>query len=327
MEEIMIKGAENALSVVLSLSSGMRVLVVTDEHKKGIGKAFNTAVKNLGSESEMYVLPENERPLSEIPSELLPMIEGKDVIINAFEARAEETPFRIKLIKREISTNARVGHCPGITTEMMTHGPMSADFKEIAKNVDALIEKFKDAVEVHITAVGGTDITLNIEDRAFDTDVRILPGKFGNLPAGEIWCAPVENKGDGLIVCDGSIGDLGQVKKPLSIEVRNGKIVSIESEDRELVEKIRELTSVDEMASVIGELGIGLNPQARLSGNLLEDEKAGRTAHIAFGNNTEMPNGKNNSKTHRDFLFYKPTFKVKYKDGGEKIIIREGEVA
>ncbi|MBU2564903.1 MAG: aminopeptidase, partial [Candidatus Thermoplasmatota archaeon] len=143
---------------------------------------------------------------------------------------------------------------------------------------------------------------------------------------GEIWCAPVENRANGVIITDGSIGDIGQVKKPLRIEVKDGKIVSLQSDDSELVEKIKELTSVDEMASVIGELGIGLNPNARITGNLLEDEKAGKTAHIAFGNNEEMPNGENNSKTHRDFLFYKPTLKVTYKDGTEKIVIKDGDV-
>ena len=80
------------------------------------------------------------------------------------------------------------------------------------------------------------------------------------------------------------------------------------------------------MASVVGELGIGLNPRARLTGNLLEDEKAGKTAHIAFGHNTDMPNGVNDSKTHRDFLFYNPTFEVEYLDGSKKTIIKDGEI-
>jgi leucyl aminopeptidase (aminopeptidase T) len=119
---------------------------------------------------------------------------------------------------------------------------------------------------------------------------------------------------------------VGQVRSALKIEVKHGKIVALECTDHELVEKIKELTSVDEMASVVGELGIGLNPRARLTGNLLEDEKAAQTAHIAFGHNTDMPNGRNDSKTHRDFLFYNPTLRVQYLDGSTKTIIKDGDL-
>lgn len=60
---------------------------------------------------------------------------------------------------------------------------------------------------------------------------------------------------------------------------------------------------MDEEARIIGELGIGLNPGAKLSGILLEDEKALKTVHIAFGNNENMDGVQNKSITHRDFLF------------------------
>ena len=78
------------------------------------------------------------------------------------------------------------------------------------------------------------------------------------------------------------------------------------------------------MASIIGELGIGLNPMAKLTGNLLEEEKAGETAHVAFGNNFEMPGGQNTSATHRDFLFKKPNMVVTYKDGSTRTVLKDG---
>jgi len=91
------------------------------------------------------------------------------------------------------------------------------------------------------------------------------------------------------------------------ISIKNGKIEKLESEDQNLVQKVKELTNVDAEASVIREMGIGLNEGAKLTGNLLEDEKVFNTAHVAFGNNEEMAGGKNRSKTHRDFLFYQPS--------------------
>jgi len=134
----------------------------------------------------------------------------------------------------------------------------------------------------------------------------------------------VENQAEGVLVVDGSIGDVGNVTAPLTITVKAGKITDLECRDANLKQRIEELISVDEEASTIGELGIGLNPGAKLSGNLLEDEKAYNTAHIAFGNNMDMPGGRNRSKTHRDFLFYKPTFDVKYEDGSSRVLIQDG---
>jgi leucyl aminopeptidase (aminopeptidase T) len=78
---------------------------------------------------------------------------------------------------------------------------------------------------------------------------------------------------------------------------------------------------------VIGELGIGVNPGAVITGNMLEDEKALGTAHLAFGNNEDFPGGgKNKSKIHRDYLFYRPTIEVIYLDGTKKIIIQKGKI-
>ena len=321
----MVDAAEGALRWVLHLAEGEKMLVVTDEERRRIGEAFQRAGERIGADVDLYVLT-GERPFDEIPADLDAMIDGKDVVVNAFTGLPEETPFRIKLIRRETGTGARVGHAPGITEDMMTVGPMTADYRDVADLARRLMIAFEGAEKVHITAPGGTDIEVLISGRAFQTDVTIEKGHMGNLPSGEIWCAPIEDGANGRIVCDGSIGDLGEVPSPITIEVKDGRIVSISGDDKEFVDRVDELTHVDEMASVIGELGIGVNPKARITGNLLEDEKAWRTAHIAFGNNESMPGGKNTSKTHRDFLFHRPTFNVTFADGSTRILIKDGDI-
>ncbi|MEM2869645.1 MAG: aminopeptidase [Thermoplasmata archaeon] len=330
-ERKMVLGARNALEAVLEVGKGSTVLVVTDRPKLSIGRAFEEGARGLGAEVQRYLLPE-KRPMVELPAELGELVDSykgraeRHVFINAFSGIAEETPVRIALIKREIATGARVGHAPGITEEMMTEGPMSVDYRAIANQAFALIERFRGAEEVRITAPSGTDIALRIEGRPFETDLLIKNGAMGNLPAGEIWCAPIEESGEGVVVCDGSIGDLGPVPKPLRISVRRGRIEEVEGGSGKLLDRLRELLNVDVMAGVVGELGIGLNPGARITGNLLEDEKAGGTAHIAFGNNTEMPGGRNNSKTHRDFLFHRPTIEVVFGGGTRRTLLNDGRL-
>lgn len=323
----MVENAKGALRWVLKLKEGEDVLVVTDRERFSVGSAFHQAAEQLGARSEVFILPQNKRPLFEIPRYLSEFLKNRDVLINTLTSLAEETPFRIKLVKAGIAMGARVGHGPGITDSMMGEGPMSVDYLEVAANGRRLMAAFENGERVHVTAPAGTDISFSILDRAFETDMEVKPGHMGNLPPGEVWCAPLERSADGVIVSDGSVGDLGQVPSNVVIEVAGGRIASISGGDSGFLGMLKKLTSVDDMASVIGEFGIGINPKARITGNLLEDEKAGRTAHIAFGNNETMPGGKNSSRTHRDFLFHKPTIRVTYEDGTERMVMRDGDVS
>jgi len=323
----MITSAQQAMIHVLNLSKADKVLVVSDEDTIDVGEAFRTAALDYGCPVDLYFLNEKYRPLIEIPEQLNELIKNKTIAINVFKGLSDETPFRVKWVKKILATELiRLGHGVGITNDMMIDGPLDIEYGLLVKTSNEIKKQFENAKIVHVSAPGGTDIVLDIENRGFSTDVQITKVPyFANLPCGEIWCGPVESKGEGIIICDGSIGDIGKVKKPLKISLRKGKITKIEGEDKNLVKEIEKLTSLDEEASIIGELGIGLNPRAKLSGILLEDEKALNTAHIAFGNNTDMDGGKNNSITHRDFLFYKPTIEVTFKDDSTKILIRNGK--
>ncbi len=325
-KQMMKQAAQRALEAVLGLQSGERVLVITDGPKESVGRAFLEAAAAIGAFAAIYLLPQEQRPLLANPPGLLAALEGRDVVINAFSGMPEETRFRVALIKTEMSIASRVGHCPGITDEMMTEGPMNVDYASMVEQSRRVMAALGGARSAHVTAPGGSDLRVFIEDRAFQTDVLIAPGTWGNLPAGEIWCGPEETKGEGTVVCDGSIGDLGQVPSPLSIRIKAGRIEEIRCEDRAFEARVRDLCSVDSEAAVIGELGIGLNPGARITGNLLEDEKAFQTIHIAFGNNVEMPGGQNTSATHRDFLVRRPTMVVSFTDGSERVLIRNGDI-
>jgi aminopeptidase len=168
---------------------------------------------------------------------------------------------------------------------------------------------------------------LGVKERRFIGDVGAKAGEMCNLPCGEIYCAPLETEAAGVIVFDASIGDIGLLKYPLKVFVSGGRITIFESEDTELVNKITALTNVDDDAKVIGELGIGINPSAVITGIMLEDEKAKGTAHIAFGNNADFPGGgKNHSQIHRDYLLYQPTIDVTFTDKTTKVIMKKGEM-
>ena len=73
----------------------------------------------------------------------------------------------------------------------------------------------------------------------------------------------------------------------------------------------------------IGELGIGLNPAAQITGNMLEDEKAFHTCHFAIGENydNDAP-----SLIHLDGVVRDPTITIEYADGNKKQILVRGQL-
>lgn len=323
----MISAASGALEFIFNPTSEDKILILTDTYSALIAEAFIKASLKIGCAVETYEINDNERPLKEIPAVLEKFLAGKTIVLNIIKAYSEEIAFRIKwLFKVEENKNIKMGHMPGITEGMMLRS-VNVDFFKMKTTADKLISEMKDATHLHITTEEGTDILLGVKERIFSGDIGVSGGEMCNLPCGEIYCAPVETEADGIVVFNASIGDIGMLEQPLKVFVSKGKIIKFESDNEDLVKRITELTSVDDDAWVIGELGIGINPGAQITGNMLEDEKAIRTTHIAFGNNADFPGGgKNNSKIHRDYLFYRPNIKAIFSDGTEKLIMTYGEV-
>ncbi len=325
--ELMSVAALNAMSSVMNLTSKDRILILTDIHCKNIAGAFKQACFSKECKVDVYQLDEKTRPLKEIPDKLKNLLPNKTIVLNIIKAFAEEIQFRINWIftVKEAET-IKCAHMPGITESMMIEGPLNVDYAEMKTRANSLTALLNDAELLHISTESGTNLKIGIKGRRFIDDVFIEPGEMANLPCGEIYCAPEETSAEGVVVFDASIGDIGLLKTPLKVFLKKGKITELECEDSKIVKKVMELTSIDEDAKVIGELGIGINPGARITGNMLEDEKALNTAHLAFGNNEDFPGGgKNRSKIHRDYLFHRPTIKAFYKDKTSRTIIHNGK--
>lgn len=316
-----------AMKELFDISPNDKVLILNDIHCKTVAEAFRDACANTGCDVESFEINERNRPLKEIPKNLLKMLNGKSIVLNIIKAYSEEIPFRIKWIfKVEENKQIKLGHMPGITEAMML-GSVNIDYLEMQKTADVLLKSINDAKQIHIITDDGTDLMLGVQGRIFVSDVGVKLGEMCNLPCGEIYCAPLETEANSIVVFNASIGDIGLLNTPLKVYLEKGRITKFDGEDKNLVNKITDLQNVDEDSMVIGELGIGINPKAIITGNMLEDEKALGTAHLAFGNNADFPGGgNNNSKIHRDYLFYRPTIEVTYADNSKRVIILKGEL-
>jgi len=79
------------------------------------------------------------------------------------------------------------------------------------------------------------------------------------------------------------------------------------------------------LKKVLAEFGIGLNPEARLCGSMLEDEGCLGTIHFGFGSNSTI-GGKNKVNFHLDLVVKEPTIIVddqKIMENGNLLINHE----
>ncbi|MEM3696313.1 MAG: aminopeptidase [Candidatus Bathyarchaeia archaeon] len=327
------EAARNALECVLESKKGESIIVFCDYEKLDVGEAFTNGALNLGLQTRLIPLKTSANVFrKEIPPQIMEILTKytPDIYINLLRGSREETPFRITLIKMETAERkARLGHCPGVTLDMLTQGALALTVKEhremqsFAKN---LIQKLGDAAHIEITNPAGTKVSLNVEGRPFYTDTIIdwETMKWMNLPTGEVIVAPVEDSLEGTFVCDMAVGGIGPLKNPVKLTIHKGKVENIFSEDLLTLEKIRDSFKTDEWSDVVGEFAFGINKKARFVEEFLEAEKMFGTIHIAFGNNSDMPGGKNKSKNHMDFLISKPTVKVFDKKGSCMNVLVDG---
>jgi leucyl aminopeptidase (aminopeptidase T) len=184
---------------------------------------------------------------------------------------------------------------------------------------ERLAERLGSAGTCHITSPAGTDLRLSMSGRRAGSehaDLRV-PGAFGNLPAGEAYIAPLEHSGDGIVVFDGTVAGLGQPGAPIAVEVEAGRARRASGAGHEL---LRLLDAGGLGGRLIGELGIGVNPQARATAPILEAEKAIGTAHLAFGDSLSL-GGSNRADVHIDGVICEPTIEL---DG--EVLVLPGEV-
>jgi leucyl aminopeptidase (aminopeptidase T) len=237
---------------------------------------------------------------------------------------------------------------PGVTLESFCR-TVPIDYAELRSRASAINDILTRAVSVRISAAGGTGITLGLRGRAAKADDGNFsaPGDGGNLPAGESFISPENGTAEGVIVFDGSISLHDRdiiIQDPIRCEVSGGFVTHIGGNGSDSQALLEAIAMAEENAlryesggtlpagqgavyarnaRNIGELGIGLNPQARISGNMLEDEKAFRTCHFAIGHNydSDAP-----ALIHLDGLVREPTITAFMSDGTSALIEEDGEL-
>jgi len=310
------KAAEVTVKTCLGVKAGEKFLVLTDLDTEAIGRAIAEVGWDVGAETMLVVMRPRTRHGEEPPEPIASMWSKVDVFIAPTKYSLTHTQAR----KKATEAGARGATMPAITLDVFVEG-MSIDYNMVKSNCDNMLRALEGAKEVRVTSPLGTEVRFSVEGRKFIADTGILTekGSFGNLPAGEVFVAPVEGTANGVMVFDGAIAGVGTLKTPVKVLVEDGFAVKFEGGDEaQRLKRLLESVNLREAFNV-AEFGIGTNPGARIVGNILMDEKVYKTVHIAFGDNSTI-GGRVKAGIHLDGMITRPTV---YVDG--KMIMKDGE--
>jgi aminopeptidase len=300
-------GARNALRICLQLKPDERITIITDEATRDIAAALQAEVEEIGSDHAVFILENYDlRPLTKMPRQILNDLATSQVSIFAAQSQPGELSARREMTAVVDHHGIRHGHMVNITRQIMLEG-MRADFHAIDELSQRLVERARHAKQISCKTPHGTDFEAEFSPKLkwLKTSGIITREKWGNLPGGEIFTSPKNT--NGTFVVDGVVGDYlcskyGDLREtPLTIEVRDNRIVDLRCENTELLEEFRAYTSVDENSNRVGEFAVGTNTACKhVIGNILQDEKI-PGVHIAFGHPYSNHTGANwASQTHID---------------------------
>ncbi len=182
------------------------------------------------------------------------------------------TPYEIATKENK---NLRYLCLVGMNPDMMTRCLGRIDYPNLKVYQEKITDMTKKAKHMKLTTPAGTNVEFeNDPARPMICEVGYADTPGSHMLAGQIGWSPKFETINGIIAFDGSVvPPLGLVKEPVKLHVEKGKIVKIEG-GKDAVEYEAWLRSFNDpnmfnMAHVC----YGCNPGAKLTGNILEDER------------------------------------------------------
>ena len=178
----------------------------------------------------------------------------------------------------------RAASMPGIE-KRMEETALAADHRELARRCAILHEILLGAQRVDVTFSTGHRCAFDVRFRMPEVDDGFLPrhkagDRIINLPSGETYTAPYEGEREGEPSGTEGWIPVQRGAELVVLQVAGNRIVAVEGDGPE-AGCLRLFFAADPARTNIAEVAFGCNDRARVTGIVLEDEKAG--FHWAFG--------------------------------------------
>lgn len=293
IDELLAGSAKMVVETCMDIRRGENVLIVCDPTTGEIGQALHEATIEKSERVLLIVMPKAKHHGEEPPTPVANLMRQQQVILAPTKYSLTHT----KAVRQALRDGARVATMPGITVDMFTHGGMAADFNNVKKRISNLGPHFRRRRIVNVKSKFGTEITFEVNWREWkldDNGICNRPRMLTNLPAGKAFIMPREGTMNGTLIINGS-WDSTLLDQNIELQIENGIVIDVKGGTiaanirQEFGEVAKKLRSKDrENVWTVAEFGFGMNDQARMGGNVLEDEKRLGTCYFSIGDNTAL---------------------------------------
>ena len=267
---------------ILCIEPSDSLLILAEASTMDVASAFVRARCASTIDMVLAVVPDGPGSLLPLPGDIGDLLLARTVFVAMTYRGFTHTQIR----RKASEIGARGLTMPKATLDLLFSDAVQADYRAIADAGEKLAGCLNGTDTLTVRTTLGTDLELDVSGGRWFAERGLCdrPGDFGNLPGGEVSISPVNARG--ILVIDGSINPLGLLDEPLRISIEEREVVDIQGKRSE--ELVSYLDSFGPGARNVAEIGIGINPRADVTGITVKDEKALETAHIGFGNNSNM---------------------------------------
>ncbi len=313
-------GARRLVHVNGRVQPDEAVVVVTDPTMRRYADAVAAAAREAGAAVTVCIIPVRDQDGQEPPPPVARAMAEAAVVFSPVRISITHT----RAMRAALDAGARVCMMTAYTDAIMTSPALlDTDFEAQAAVCRRLGAAFTAGDAVRLTSPRGTDLRFGIEGRVANVLTNIpAPGELAPVPDIEVNVVPVTGSAQGTIIADASVPYLGIgiLDEPIVCQVRDGYIVEMTGGAQAHFLRRHLESFADPHCFNVAELGVGLNPNARLTGEMLEDEGVLGTIHIGIGTSHTL-GGEIVAPTHYDLLMWAPTIAV---DG--RVVQRDTEV-
>jgi leucyl aminopeptidase (aminopeptidase T) len=259
-----VTAARRILEGSLTIVPGDNVVMILDRARATMADVLGETARSIGAKCEVVVLEDlGPRPHTALSPEIRKHLADAQASVLLVGFERGEQPMRIELLHLVAAQRLRHAHMVGVTRRSLIAG-FAVDPKRILDATRALRMRLRPDSTVKVQSRAGTDLTITLSPRHRWAEQvgAIRPGKWENLPAGELTTSPA--RVDGTYVADASVGGHFEhlellTRTPVRLTIEASQVHKVECDDPLVLRSVEAYLTSDALADRVGTIAFGTN--------------------------------------------------------------------